>query len=292
MVSLERLLDRDDEAPELPAPETVEPLPPRPTRQQFIDDGVTDESAKSYKASEEHEEPEPEEEEDEPEEEEDEPEVAEQPPPFIVIDAHGQEHQVDGALNAAEAFRAAIEEAARARQDLGVSACWENNTAFVYELRERGYANLADELSQFCSEALAHADQVRAPGAYADKPQQAKSPPPPTTPPPPKKAAQRPPQRPAGQAAATPAEAPEVIVAIKPKALGGASRSGWNWPAFVEDVLAQARKYPPSRAAEVRAANRGMIDALHDFSQKMRTVDYSRLMQGLAAIERGSPDGP
>jgi hypothetical protein len=81
-------------------------------------------------------------------------------------------------------------------------------------------------------------------------------------------------------------------VPIKPRALGGARSSGWNWPGFVDDVLAQARQYPPSRTAEVRAQNRAMIDALHDFSQKMRTTDFARLEQGLAAIQHEVTRGP
>jgi hypothetical protein len=268
----------------------------RPRREDF----ASNESAKSYKASEEHEPPGEEEEDEEEAEDEEEPEPEAAEEPFLVVDAHGEEHQVDGPMNAAEAFRAALAEAGKIRQDLGIAAVWESNTALIFDLRERSHDDLADELGRFYSEALAAAD---APPQGLS--QEASSPPTPTTPPPPKKAPRRPPQRPA-TAAATPAATsaasspselqrsrgpsatgePEPIVPIKPKPLGGASRSGWNWPGFVDDVLAQARAYPPSRTAEVRAKNRAMIDALHDFSQKMRTTDFARLEQGLAAIQR------
>jgi recombination protein RecT len=232
---MEQLFRRDDELPELPAPETVEPLPPRPQREQFIDEP---------RASEEHQPPDEEEEDEEPEEQE-EPE----PEPFVVIDAHGEEHQVDGAANAAAAFRAAIEEAGRIRQDLGVSAVWESNAPLLYELRERGYDSTADELGRFCSEALAAADQPRASQGSASGP------------------------------------APPQIEVIKPKQLAGRG-SGWDWPRYAADVLAEAKKHPPSQMPEFRAKQAAMIDALRTTSKKMRTTDWEDLMQALADHER------
>jgi recombination protein RecT len=280
---LEQLFRRDDEAPELPAPATVEPLPPRPAREQFIDDSgpedfASDESAKSYTP-----EPEP----------VDEPE-SEATEPFIVIDVHGEEHQVDGAANAAEGFRVAIEEAAKIRQDLGISAVWESNAALIFDLRERGYDNLADELGQFYSAAL----------AAADTPPAAKPAPPPTTPPPPKKAAQRPPTRPPqgstpaaqpGGAAATPAAtsaAPspdpsstgEKIAEIKPKQVTG--RSGWDWEKFADDCIAAAQQRRPDEIAAFRVAQARILDTCRTHPNGKSA--WSRIMQALAELERSA----
>jgi hypothetical protein len=267
---LERLLARDDELPELPAPETVEPLPPRPTRQQFIDPlaepgGTTDESTKSYKASEEHEPPGEEEEDEEAEgEEEDEPEAAE---PFLVVGAHGDEQQLDTAEAAAEACRDAIEEAAKARADLGVSAAWDNNAMFIFDLRERGHDALADGLAQFYSEQLAAADAAALPATPMKARAQVRS-----------------------KVAVPPAEPPQIEV-IKPKQLSGRG-SGWDWPQYAADVLAAAKKHPPSRMSEFRAKQAAMIDALRTTSKKMRTTDWDDLMQNLATYEREGTAAP
>jgi phage RecT family recombinase len=258
---LERLLARDEELPELPAPETVEPLPARPTRQQFIDDGTTDESTKSYKASEEHEPPGEEEEDQEAEgEEEDEPEAAE---PFLVVGAHGDEQQFEGAEAAAEACRDAIEEAAKARADLGVSAVWDNNAIFIFDLRSRGLDHIADQLAQFYSEQLAAADAAALPATPMKARAQVRS-----------------------------KEAPTInIEVIKPKQLSGRG-SGWDWPRYAADVLAEAKKHPPSRMSEFRAKQAAMIDALRTTSKKMRTTDWDDLMQNLATYEREATAAP
>jgi recombination protein RecT len=293
---LERLLARDDELPELPAPETVEPLPPRPTREQFI-------------ASEERPEPEPVEEPSEPEEEEeeheepeDEPEPVDEPvdepadEPFVLVDAHGEEHRVDGAANAAEGFRAAIEEAGKIRADLGISAVWDNNESLRFQLRERGYDNLADELGQFYSAALAAADA--APAAPSRASGQAPPAPAATTPPPPKKTTQRPPTR-AATAAATPAATsaapPEVsskgpgpsatgekIAEIKPQQITG--RSGWDWKKFADDCIAAAQQRRPDEIAAFRVVQARMLDTCR--GHPTGKSEWSRIMQALAELER------
>jgi hypothetical protein len=215
----------------------------RPRREDF----AANESAKSYKASEEHEESE-----EEPAEEE-EPEVAE---PYIVIGAHGDEQQFDTAEAAAEACREAIEEAAKTRADLGVSACWENNAALVFELRERGYDNLADELRAFYSQTLAAADQPAA-----------KSAPTATTVAPEKKAP------------VEPLESPKIEV-IKPQRLKG--DGGWDWPAYTEAMITAGRKLPRERLAEFRVANAQMVDVLRNSNKE----EWSRMLQALADHER------
>jgi hypothetical protein len=256
---LERLLARDDELPELPAPESVEPAPARPQREDF----ATNESAESYKASEEHDEPESEEDEPEPEEEEedeDEPETAE---PFLVIGAHGDEQQFDTAEAAAEACRDAIEEAATARADLGVSACWENNAAFIYELRERGYDNLADELGAFYSQALAAADRPAGKSAPAVT----------TT------------VAPAEKAPTEPPESPKIEV-IKPKRLSHARGATWDWPTYADELIEAGRKLPRDRLGEFRGANAMMFDVL----RQSNTEQWARVNQELATYERESHD--
>jgi recombination protein RecT len=244
---MEQLFRRDDELPELPALETVEPLPPRPTREQFI-------------ASEERPEPEPieepsEPEEEEPEDEEEEPEAAE---PFVVVDAHGEEHQVDGAMNAAEGFRAAIEEAGKIRQDLGVSAVWESNTALIFDLRERGHDDLAEELGRFYSEALAAADAAALPAT----PMKAR-------------AAVR------GKAAVPPAA---KIDEIKPKQLAAGRTSGWDWAGYADEVIAAARQLPRDQLAGFRVSQAQMLNTCR--GHPAGKPEWSRIQQALAEHER------
>jgi recombination protein RecT len=249
---LEQLFRRDEEAPELPDPATVEPLPTRPTREQFI-------------ASEERPEPEPieepsePEEEDEPEDEEEEPEAAE---PFVVVDAHGEEHQVDGAMNAAAAFRAAIEEAGKIRQDLGVSAVWESNTALIFDLRERGHDDLAEELGRFYSEALAAADAAALPAT----PMKAR-------------AAVR------GKAAVPPAA---KIDEIKPKQLAAGRTSGWDWAGYADEVIAAARQLPRDQLGAFRVTQAQMLNTCR--GHPAGKPEWSRIQQALADHEReGAP---
>jgi hypothetical protein len=247
---LEQLFRRDDELPELPAPETVEPLPAPPTREQFID----------KPASEEHDEPESEEDEPEPEDEdepeEEEPEAAEAP--FILVDAHGEEHQVDGAANAAEGFRAALQEAAKIRQDLGVSACWENNAALIFELRERGYDQLADGLVAAYAEELAAADAAALPAT----PMKAR-------------AAVR------GKAAVPPAA---KIDEIKPKQLAAGRTSGWDWAGYADEVIAAARQLPRDQLAAFRVTQAQMLNTCRGHSAGK--PEWSRIQQALAEHER------
>jgi hypothetical protein len=222
----------------------------RPRREDF----ASNEGAKNNKASEEHEESEEEPAEEE-ESEEEEPEAAE---PYIVIGAHGDEQQFDTAEAAAEACRDAIEEAATARADLGVAACWENNAALIFDLRERGYDDLADELGRFYAEQLAAADRPAAPSAPAA-----------TT------------VAPAKKAPAEPLEKPTIDV-IKPKRLGGGAKSGWDWPAFAEAMITAGRKLPPARLGEFRGVQASMFEALH----KSDKEQWARVNQALADHER------
>jgi hypothetical protein len=235
----------------------------RPRREDF----AANEDAKSYKApasheatqgksSEEHDEPESEEDEPEPEEEEPEPETAE---PYVVIGAHGDEQQFDTAEAAAEACRDAIEEAAKTRADLGVSACWENNAALVYELRERGYDNLADELGAFYSQAHAAADQpgVKSPAAAITV-------------------------APAEKAPTEPLEEPTIDV-VKPQRRS--EKGGWDWPLYAEEVIVAGRRLRAEQVGEFRVKNASMLNNLRIANKE----EWSRIQQALADHEREGP---
>jgi hypothetical protein len=222
-------------------------IPERPRREDF-------QASEEREPPGEEEEDEDEEEEDEDEDEDDAAEDLAPAEPFLVVDAHGEEHQVDGAANAAEAFRAALEEAAKTRADLGVSACWENNAALVFELRERGYDQLADGLAVAYAEELAAADAAALPAT----PMKAR-------------AAVR------GKAAVPPAAKIEVI---KPKRLK--EDRGWDWPAFAEAMIAAGRKLPRARLGEFRAAQASMFDVLRQSNK----AEWARVNQALADHER------
>lgn len=244
----------------------------RPRREQFIDDGATNESAKSYKASEEREPPGEEEEDEEAEdEEEDEPEAAEEP--FLVVDAHGEEHQIGGAELAAEGFRVALEEAAKIRQDLGVSAVWESNTALIFELRERGHDDIADELGRLYSEALAAADTAALPATPMKARAQARAKP----------------RISSGAGSALGSEQGKAdpptakIEVIKPQRPTGRSE-GWDWPRYVRELEAAATPLLPGQIAEYRARNRQMLDSLKLSNRAL----WSQVTQALAALERGA----
>jgi DNA segregation ATPase FtsK/SpoIIIE-like protein len=220
----------------------------RPRREDF----TSNEDAKSYNASEEHEESEEEPAEEE-ESEEEEPEAAE---PYVVIGAHGNEQQFDTAEAAAEACHDAIEEAATARADLGVAACWENNAALVYELRERGRDDLADELGRFYAEQLAAADRPEAKSAPAA-----------TTVAPEKKAPAEPPEEP-------------TIDVVKPQRRS--EKGGWNWPLYAEEVIVAGRRLRPERVGEFRVKNASMLNNLRIANKE----EWSRIQQALAEHER------
>jgi hypothetical protein len=218
--------------------DATEEIGERPRREDF----TTNEEAKSYKP-----------------EAEPEPEVSADP--FIVIDAHGEEHQFDTAEAAAETFHTAIEEAGRIRADLGVSAVWENNAALIFDLRERGHDDVADRLGAFYSQALAAADQ---PGV--------KSAPAATT------------VAPAEKAPAEPPEKPPIEV-VKPKQLAGRSSSGWDWHAYADDVIAAALTLGHrDQLAAFRAVNASMLNTCR--GHPSGKAEWSRIQQALADHER------
>jgi hypothetical protein len=222
----------------------------RPRREDF----VTNESAKSYKASEEHEE-EPEEGEGEDEDEdEDEPETAE---PFLVIDAHGEEHQFDTAEAAFEACGDAIDEAGKIRADLGVATVWENNASLIFDLRERGYDLLADQLGQFYAQALAAEDQPAAKSAPAA-----------TTVALAKKAPAAPPEEP-------------IIDVVKPQRRSEKG-GGWNWPLYAEEVIGAGRRLRAEQVGEFRVKNAPQLNNLRVANKE----EWSRIQQALAEHER------
>jgi hypothetical protein len=186
-----------------------------------------------------------------------EPEVTAEP--FIVIGAHGDEQQFDTAEAAAEACRDAIEEAATARADLGVAACWENNAALVYELRERGHDDLADELGRFYAEQLAAADRPAGPSAPAA-----------TTVAPPQKAPAEPPESP-------------TIEVVKPQRRS--EKGGWNWPLYAEEVIAAGGRLRADQLGEFRVQNASMLNNLRIANKDQ----WSRVQQALADHEREGP---
>ncbi|HSR77596.1 MAG TPA: recombinase RecT [Xanthobacteraceae bacterium] len=225
----------------------------RPRREDFAEpEPATNEAVKSYTP-----------------EAEDEPEVTADP--FVVIGAHGDEQQFDTAEAAAEAFEAAIEEAANARADLGVAACWENNAALIFDLRERGYDDLADGLGRFYSEQLAAADSKPAapsePTAQRGRRPASKS------------AAAATTAAPEKTAPAEPPESPKIEV-IKPIRLS--QDRGWDWPAFAEAMIAAGRRLPPARLSEFRGVQASMFDVLRQSNK----AEWARVNQALADHER------
>lgn len=101
---------------------------------------------------------------------------AEQISDFRVVSYSGFAQITRGVLQAVSWLREAIDEGEQQRGDIGVSAVWESNGEFIYDLRERGYDDLADELAAYYAERLANAAQHDTdPGVRQDRPQKPNS---------------------------------------------------------------------------------------------------------------------
>jgi hypothetical protein len=72
-----------------------------------------------------------------------------------------------------------------------------------------------------------------------------------------------------------PAEPGVEIRQIKPKRR---PRGGWDWPAFVDEVITVAGTVPPDQLGEFRAANRSMLDTLQRTDKEL----WSRVQQAFA----------
>jgi len=140
--TLERLLARDDEEPELPPAEELPAIPPRPRRMEFAD--FTDDGTRVID-----------------QQGETKGETAgkqRQPEPYRVVGLAGDVKEYATAADAAQGFQAANEEAAGQKGAAGIDAVWDSNGELIHDLRQQGYDEIADELVQYYTEQLAAAE--------------------------------------------------------------------------------------------------------------------------------------
>jgi recombination protein RecT len=107
---LEKLLMRDEEMDHLPAPEILPAIPPRPTREQFI-------------------------------------QTAEPDPPLEVVDMTGTVGEYPTVELAVEAYYDALDEAEKQRGEAGLTTVWDNNQGLMRTLDERGFDELTKGMS-------------------------------------------------------------------------------------------------------------------------------------------------
>jgi recombination protein RecT len=137
--TLETLLAREEEDPELPPAEDLPAIPAKPRRAEFADfgdDGTrlidSQETTGNGKQQ--------------------------QPEPFRVVGLAGDFKEFVTAAAAADGYRTASAEGARQKGAAGIIAVWESNGLLLYELRKQGQDELADDLAQYHTEQLAAAE--------------------------------------------------------------------------------------------------------------------------------------
>lgn len=126
---LEALLRRDEEEPELPSADDLPAIPPRPRREDFIEQ--TNDTAP--------------------------------PDPFRVVNLAGEVTEYAIPEAAAFQFKAALDEAQNQKGETGIAAVWESNGLLIFELRERGHDAVADELTQYADELTQYYAEQAAP---------------------------------------------------------------------------------------------------------------------------------
>ncbi|HZT90355.1 MAG TPA: recombinase RecT [Stellaceae bacterium] len=170
--------------------------------------------------------------------------------PYFFTDDAGEIREFDDPGEAAAALQDMIAAGAKTRGIDGVEAAWENGARLMSALRGAGRNDLADALSTFYGESL---DQLRLSERSAQHDETA------------------------GPADGEPQ--PAEALYVRPPA---AAKGGTDWPKYVEDLAAAARKLPLPDFAPFRVANAKSL-------QQLRLVDraaWEGVTQTLADLER------